>query len=247
MMSQTALAAGSPTRVAGRSFYLYMSLACALTAFAGFAPTYFFRAFSDLPPLSPLAQIHGAVFSAWMLLFVAQAALVRVDRRDLHRYFGVVGAVLAVLMLWVGTAAALGVVVRFEATGFRPHGLAPTAFLSTQLGMLLQFAVFVALAIGLRRHAEAHKRLLLLATISILPPAVARFHLENHGIGGAYTSTLLAYLFVVVAASYDFVRMRRVHLVYVWGGLAMIAWMLMRSAIGKTDAWQPIARGLLPS
>lgn len=230
-----------------RSFYLYMALACAAIAFAGFAPTYFFRAFSDLPPLSLRAQIHGAVFSAWMLLVVAQAGLIRADRSSLHRRLGAVGAVLAVLMLWAGTAAALGVVARFEATGFRPHGLAPAAFLSVQLGMLLQFAVFVAVAIGLRRHAEAHKRLMLLATISILPPAVARFHLERYGLSDAFTSTLLAYLLVVVAMSYDFVRTRRVHAAYVYGGLAMIAWMLLRPAIGKTDAWQAIARGLLPS
>lgn len=247
MTLQTALAAGSPTRVAGRNFYLYMSLACALTAFAGFAPSYFLRGFSDLPPLSLRAQIHGAVFSAWMLLFVAQAALVRADRRDLHRYLGVAGGALAVAMLCAGAAAALGVAVRFEATGFRPHGLTPAAFLVVQLGMLLQFGVFVAVAIAFRRHSQTHKRLMLLATISILPPAVARFHLEQYGLPDAHTSTLVAYLLVVVAAAYDFVRTRRVHAAYVYGGLAMIAWMFMRSAIGKTDAWQAIARGLLPS
>lgn len=247
MTSPTALAAGSPTRVAGRNFYPYMSLACALTAFAGFAPSYFLRGFSDLPPLSMRAQIHGAVFSAWMLFFVAQAALVRADRRDLHRYLGVAGGALAVLMLWTGTVAALGVAVRFEATGFRPHGLTPAAFLAVELGTLLQFAAFVALAIGFRRHAQTHKRLMLLATISILPPAIARLHLEKYGLPDAYTSTVLAYLLVVVAAAHDFVRTRRVHAAYVCGGLAMIAWMFMRSAIGKTDAWQAIARGLLPS
>jgi hypothetical protein len=37
---------------AARPFYIYMALACALTAFAGFAPTYFLRGLSDLPPLS---------------------------------------------------------------------------------------------------------------------------------------------------------------------------------------------------
>ena len=148
-------------------------------------------------------------------------------------------------MVWVGTWAALGVVARFEATGFRPHGLTPVAFLAGQLGMVLQFAVLVGLAIAFRRRPDVHKRLMLLATISILPPAVARFHLENHGLGGAYTNTLIAYALVFVAAAFDFARMRRVHAVYIWGGLAMLAWMVARSAIGKTDWWQPIGRWLI--
>lgn len=230
---------------AARPFYIYMALACAVTAFAGFAPTYFLRALSDLPPLSLRAHIHGAVFTAWMLLFVAQAALVRADRRDLHRHLGVVGAVLAAFMVWVGAWAALGVAVRFEATGFRPHGLTPVAFLAIELGTVLQFAALICLAIALRRRADVHKRLMLLATISILPPAVARLHLESYGLGGAYTNTLIAYLLVVVAASFDFAHRRRVHAVYLWGGLAMLAWMFARAAIGRTELWQPIGRWLI--
>lgn len=226
------------------NFYLCLSLACALTAFAGFAPSYFLRSFSDLPPLPMQAHVHGALFTAWVLLFVVQAALVRNDRRNLHRSLGQVGAALALLMVWAGVAAALGVAARFEASGFRPHGLNPAAFLAVQLGMILQFATFVALAIACRRRPDVHKRLMVLATISILPPAVARFHLDNY-VDVPNIATLVAYLLVVVAAFYDFARMRRVHAAYVWGGFAMLAWMLMRSAIGRTDAWQPIARWLI--
>lgn len=234
------------TAAAARHSYIYMSLVCAAMAFAGFAPTYFFRGLSDLPPLSLQTHIHGAVFTAWMLLFVAQAALVRAARRDLHRLLGMVGAVLAVLMIWVATSATLDALARFEVTGFRPHGLVPVEFLAGQLGMLLQFATLVALAIALRRRPDVHKRLMVLATISILPPAVARLHLENYGLGDfAYTNTLIAYALVLVAAAFDFVQMRRVHAVYVWGGLAMLVWMVARSAIGESDVWQPIGRWLI--
>ena len=230
---------------ARRNFYLYIAMTFGLVAFAGFAPTYFLRAFSDLPPLSIRAHVHGAVFTAWVLLFVAQAALVRADRRDLHRRLGVAGAVLAIAMIGAGITAVVGVAARFEATGFHPYGLPPAAFLAVQLGMLLQFAAFVALAIGFRRQRDVHKRLMLLATISILPPAIARFHLEDHGLDIPSISTFVAYLLLVAAASYDWARARRVHAVYVWGGLAMLAWMFARVAIGRSEAWQPIARWLI--
>jgi hypothetical protein len=230
---------------ARRNFYLYMSLAFGLVVFVGFAPTYFLRGLSSMPPLSIRAHIHGAVFTAWILLFIAQVALVRADRRDLHRQLGIAGAVLAVLMLAVGAAAAIGVAARFETTGFRPLGLAPSQFLGVQLLELLQFAVLIALAIRFRRQSDVHKRLMLLATITILPSAVARFHLEKHGFDFPYMATLLTYMLIVVAAVYDVARTRRVHAVYVWGGLAMLAWMVLRVEIGKTEAWQPIARWLI--
>jgi hypothetical protein len=102
MTIQTAL--GTPVRVqaASRNFYLAMSLACAVTAFAGFAPTYFFRGLSSLPPLPIHVHFHGAAFTAWMLLLITQTALVRADRRDLHRRIGMVGAVVAAP--WYGPA-----------------------------------------------------------------------------------------------------------------------------------------------
>jgi hypothetical protein len=230
---------------ARRNFYLYMSLAFGLVVLGGFAPTYFLRSLSDLPPLSVRGHIHGAVFTAWVVLLIAQATLVQAGRRDLHRRLGIAGAGLAVLMIAVGAAAAIGVAARFESTGFRPLGMAPTAFLGAQLLELLQFAVLIGLAIRFRRQFDVHKRLMLLATITILPSAVARFHLEKHGIDFPHMATLLTYTLIGVAAAYDFVRTRRVHAAYLWGGPAMIAWMFLRDAIGQSAAWQPIARWLI--
>lgn len=245
MASQTALAHAAQVSPATRYFYIFMSLACALTAFVGFGRTYFFRGLSELPPLSIRAHLHGAVFSAWMLLFFTQAALVRARQRNLHRRLGIVGAVLAALMVWTGVAAALGVAARFQATGVFPHGLTPIAFLATQLGMVAQFAVLVALAIAFRRRSEVHKRLMVLATISILPPAVARLHLENYGLTIPFASTFVAYLLIVVAVSCDLATTRRVHPAYLWGGVAIFAWMFLRYAIGRTEAWQAMGQWLI--
>ena len=148
-------------------------------------------------------------------------------------------------MIWVGASAALGVAAKFQVAGIAPHGLTPATFLAIQLAMLLQFAVLVGLAVGFRRRSDIHKRLMLLATISILPPAVARFHLENYGVTGAYASTLLAYPLVVVAAGYDIRKAGRLHPAYLWGGISMLAWMFFRSAIGKTEGWQAIGEHLI--
>ena len=94
-----------------RVFFTGMSLAAALTVFAGFAPTYYLRS-SGLPPLSPLVHLHGLVFTAWIFLFLAQTTLVAAHRTDLHRRFGIAGSILAVVLVGVGTTTAVDLLRR---------------------------------------------------------------------------------------------------------------------------------------
>ena len=69
-----------------RWFFSSMGVAAALTVFWGFAPTYYLRT-SDTPSLPPVLHLHGVVFTAWMVLYVVQTALIakhhgQVDQLD---------------------------------------------------------------------------------------------------------------------------------------------------------------------
>ena len=64
-----------------RLFFTGMALVSLLTMLVGFAPTYFLRN-TDLPPLTSFYHLHGLVFTAWILLFLAQTALVAAHRTD---------------------------------------------------------------------------------------------------------------------------------------------------------------------
>src|SRR5271167_4175154 len=79
------------TRRTDRLFFTGMALASALTLFLGFLPSYFHRS-AELPALTPLYQLHGALLTAWISLLVAQTALVAGGRTDIHRKVGVAGA-----------------------------------------------------------------------------------------------------------------------------------------------------------
>ena len=63
-----------------RRFYTGMALAIAITVFAGFAPTYYLRTYYQTTPLGGLRHLHGLVFTAWVLLFVIQTALIPAGR-----------------------------------------------------------------------------------------------------------------------------------------------------------------------
>src|SRR4051794_39857328 len=77
-----------------RRFYSGMALVITAIVFAGFYRTFYLSPWLQGPALSPLRILHGAAFSAWILLFVAQTTLVAAGRTDIHRRLGVAGAVL---------------------------------------------------------------------------------------------------------------------------------------------------------
>jgi FtsH-binding integral membrane protein len=111
-------------------------------------------------------------------------------------------------------------------------GFAPT------FDMVL-FATFVTTALVMRRDKEAHKRLMLLAYISLIVAAVAR--LPGVLPLGPLAFFGLGYVFVVLAAIYDFVSRRRVHKAYLWGGGLMLASVPLRLMISGTGAWRGFA------
>jgi hypothetical protein len=103
------------------------------------------------------------------------------------------------------------------------------------------FASLVGAGLSLRRRRETHKRLMLLATIALLTPALARIPF----VGIGRPAMLGTMLFVVVCLVYDRAAHGRVHPAFLWGGLLLILSMPARLAIGRTGAWLSFARWLI--
>lgn len=233
----------APVGTYDRLFYGGMAIAMAVLAFSGFAPTYYVQFFSGGAratvsggPFTPLVHLHGALFTGWVLLFIAQTALVASHRVVVHRRLGVVGAMLAAAMILVGTSTAVATAKR----GGAPAGVDPLAFLAIPMFDMVLFATFVTAALVLRRDKETHKRLMLLAYISIIVAAVAR--LPGVLPLGPLVFFGLGYLLVVVAVIYDLVSRRRVHTVYLWGGALMVISVPLRLMISDTDTWRTFAQ-----
>lgn len=221
-----------------RIFFPSMAIASALAVFAGFWPTYFFRA-STLAPLTPLYHVHGALFMTWIFLFIAQTVLVAGRRTDIHRRLGVAGAILAALLF------ILGVIVSVETLrrGVGPVGIDARTFFAVPLADIIAFGVLVTAAIALRRHADWHKRLMLLATISLLTAAVGRFLVQIDAAGpvGLFLGTDL---FVAAVVVYDFVSRGRVHPATLWGSSMVVLFKPLLLAAGFTPAWLAFADAL---
>lgn len=235
-MATSTVSVGAPIAVRDRRFFFGMSIAIALVVFAGFAPTYYLRGYYQTEPLPSVFAIHGAVFSAWVVLFVVQAALVSARRTDIHRKLGVLGAVLAPLMLVVGFQAAITAARR----GFSTPGLPPPlVFLAVPFFDLVVFGGLVAAALWYRRNPAMHKRLMLLAMLAVITAAIAR--LPGVLPLGPLAFFGLTNLFLLAGIMWDKWTRGRVHPAYIWGGLFLVLSQPLRLAVSGTSWWLAFA------
>ena len=220
-----------------RWFYIGMSVALVITVFAGFAPTYYLRPYFTSAPLMPLLHLHGLVFSSWLVLFVIQTTLVAAHRTDIHRRLGITGGVIAVFMILIGVSTA---VIRAKQGATPVPDVSPLSFLVIPLGDMTVFAILIGAGFYYRRRPDVHKRLMLLATISILAAAIARLPFAIMKAGPA-TFFGFTDVFVLACVAYDLITLRRVHRATALAGLLIIASQPLRLMLGGTHAWLSFA------
>jgi hypothetical protein len=233
-----------------RWFFGSMGVAAALTVFWGFAPTYYLRTSNSTPSLSPMLHFHGVVFTAWMVLYVVQTALIATKRTAMHRRLGVAGAVLALAMIVLGTIGAIDAASRPPASNLPPGWPSPLQFLVIPLGDIVAFGLLVSVGLYNRRHRDIHKRLMLLATIAILNAGLGRLVFPGGVLAfvglpaNPVTLIGLTGLFVGVCLGYDRATRGRIHPAFLWGGTFIIASDVMRLVMGSTAAWLTFAEWL---
>lgn len=234
VISAPVLNPARPSRV----FHTAIAVALLITAVVGFGPTYFLKGFNDHAPLSPLLHIHGALSTLWLVLLIVQSGFIAARRVDLHKQLGIAAGLVAAAMIPVGVMTAIDGARRGVAT----PGLEPLVFMVFPIGALVMFMGFVGTALWYRRKPEIHRRLILLGTVSIMTPAIARLPFAGRN---PVFALALSLLFVLAAMIHDWVTRRRIHPLYVCGAVIIFLSGPVRSAIGHTAAWQAFARFLV--
>jgi hypothetical protein len=241
----TAIAVGVPrVNRAERHFYLAMAIAITATVLLGFARTVFLRPwFHEYAHLHAPAEtwfyVHGTFFLMWIALFATQTALLTAGNTALHRKLGTVGFVLIPAMVFFGTVGAL--IAARRPTGFFDVPDPPLQFLAKPLLDMVVFGTLAGWAIASRRVPQTHKRLMLLATISLLEAVIVRWPVAFVS-SGPDVAFILKLLFLVPLAVWDFKTRGRLHPVTLWGGVFVTAAWPAYYAISRTDAWLSFAR-----
>lgn len=170
--------------------WLFVTFALAMLAIVvlAFTPTLYLR--TALPISDRLLGhrtmpvhlfVHGAILTAWFVLFVVQTLLVANGNARLHRRLGIVAAVNAIAVVASSAYTIVELTPRaraaIEASGV-PADQIERRFEQVIVPIvvgdsvsLIFFALFVGGAIYWRNRPATHKRLMLLASVMILGPA----------------------------------------------------------------------------
>ena len=225
------------------SFYLGMSIFSLVIALVGFSRSFYLQDYFSLPELPVRLIVHGTVLTAWFFLACLQPALVWNRKTPLHRQTGIAALFIAVAVIVAG----VWTVVMRDAPNIDEY---PTRA-AGNLASLFMFLFCVALGVYFRRQSGHHKRLMMMASIPVLAPALDRFARIpplNDLFGKLLywfpapaeiafaTIAFLALLVLVVI--HDLVHERRVHPGTVWGLVAIFIFSPAATAmIVATGGW----------
>jgi hypothetical protein len=210
-------------------FFGGMAVVALGTVLFGFAHTYFLAGMVMAPLPSLLVHIHGAAFTSWILLFVIQTVLISVHKVRVHRTLGWFGAALAPTMMVLGIWATCAAVRR----GVVPPGFTlPSFFVLNNLEVIL-FAAYVGWAIAVRYNRPIHKRLMLLATLGLMGPAISRWPLLFMQQNPVWiTVFFLAEVFSVLL--YDLITLRKTYWQTVVATLGIASLFPLAMALSRT-------------
>lgn len=224
-----------------RRFFTWAAIAIPLIVFVGFARTYYLKGFFNSPALpGKLVHLHGLVMTLWVILFLVQVRLVATRRTQLHRRLGVTAGIFAALVFTVGVMTAIAAAAR----GGTP-GPPPLQFLVVPLGDMLLFGILIGTALYFRNRMEIHKRLMLIAAVNLLAPAIARIPLHFIEAGGPLAFFGLTDLCLLVCVAYDTIKNRRLHPAFVWSVLLIIVSQPLRIMLAGTQIWLQFATWLV--
>jgi hypothetical protein len=245
--TQVSIPNRSIDRSAGRWFYAFMAAVAVGISIVAFAPSIAYPA-GRLGPLTPLAMIHGFVFFAWLMVFLTQTILVETRKIDIHRTLGTASMVLAAGMIVVGYETTVALARRgYDLSGDlggKPGagGLNVLGQMIFPLSDIFMFAVLIAAGYIYRRRAAAHKRLMLFATLTLMPAPFG--HLIGHFAVLRSHSLIIVPLIAIslgLSAVYDRIFLGRIHPLSLWLAISIFVIDNVCAVVAPSAAWQQIA------
>lgn len=213
-----------------------MSALLIALVFVGFARTLFLRSsFGTLDPALGTPQmpwhlyLHGGLLTTWFVLLLVQTTLVASHRTDLHRGLGVLGGVVAVLVVVVGVWTVIASIPRNVLAGIDETGRRINLF--GNLATLIVFILCIGRALVLRRQPDSHRRLMLLGSIAIVGQATQRI---GFMIGFAPLGPLSLPVLLFTLIAHDLWSRRRIHPATLWGIAVLMVSLVLTPVVARS-------------
>ena len=221
-------------------FFSGMAAVALIVVLIGFARTYFLAGLFRAPLPNLLVHIHGAAFTLWIILFITQISLVTARRVDLHRRLGLLGFVLAIVMIVLGTVTASDCLARHIAQPGMDTAAQVRALYTIPLGDMLLFSTFVYFGYRNRFQPAVHKRLMWFATLSLLDAGFDRWPVfDPYSLPVVHLICFTPLLLLMIG--YDWWSKGKVQRVTIWATIFMVVTQQICYPLGRTAAWQSFA------
>jgi hypothetical protein len=219
-------------KLIGEPFFYYFSWALLATVLLAFGLNIAFAGYALYSPM-PVIVAHGIAMLAWYSLLVRQTGLIRSRAVKTHMRQGMMSIALAVIVVLSGATIAI--------MSFRVHGEA-IGILGNFLAMLT-FSILYFCAIKYRRIPLTHKRLMLLAGVAMLAPALVRI-VRLLGLDQFFTLPFWL-VFMAVLPVYDWKKNGRISRTTYLGTGLIILGVVVNIGIGTQNFWERFVRSIL--
>jgi len=232
-----------------RYFYSSSAAVFVLLTFWGFHSFYLYGKGAGGRTIAPemvvLDSIHGAAMSAWVLLFLVQAALISVGNRRLHMKLG--WAVLAIAPILALSSILTAVHSLRPTPDFVFFAMPYPRFLLVMFAEIALYTAFVAAGVIARKRPAIHRSMMLLASLSILAGSTARiptlYPVFSHaGWPGLFGPVFALGAVLLVIRS---LVTRKLDRPFAVGYTAMVAAYILASNLAFTQAWNSVANAML--
>ena len=218
----------------GEPFFFYFSGILLITVVMAFGMNILLERY-HLNSSIVLVGIHGVSMLMWYIILFWQTYQVRINSIKVHRQLGLLTIVLAVAIIISGIMIAI--------SNYQGEGEALVLF--GNFSGMFTFGVLYAFAIKNRHRSDVHKRLMIVASVAMLSPALVRI-LRIVEINDFVT---LPFWLIYIAALpvFDYRKMKRVHkTTWLATGLLLLL-MFGGAAIGMSEGWSNLMESLFRS
>ena len=219
-------------------FYFAMAVLTAAVVVVGFAPNFGPKMLHPAHPAPLSLWVHTGVFSGWVILVLVQTGLIQASKVSLHRTLGmstaILGVVLPIVGVWVAIDTGHAKVLQGKAAG--------ESFLLVPFSDMFFFVVLFGLGMWWRKRPELHRRLMLLASVSLTVAAFARF--PRYIVPGGHFN-IACDLMILLAVGRDLVVDGRIHRVYLIGLPLLILGQATTELVRQSNWWLSVASSIL--
>lgn len=171
---------------------------------------------SDLVSVSLI--VHAILYLGWFILFAVQSSLSASGKISIHKKLGYTSLVLFALLFISGVQMLAVVMGSYDSSWDDWYLHSRASFVWGILHTLISFSIFYVLGVLYRAQLQAHKRFMLMASLSMISASITRVaFLPFIPVDGMAVTLLGTYGLLVAPMIMDRIIFKSVHPVFKWG------------------------------